>query len=98
MAASHEVGAPAVLLAAPALQQATHHHISKAPRLATVHAWLHARDIFELVQNAAESAASTTPNVSAMCQLQLSTGLVLAPLGDRRYYACDELKKLSTSE
>jgi hypothetical protein len=75
---------------------ATHRHLGKA-RLGAVHAWLHAHD-FELVQNTPESPAPSAPNVSAMCQLRLSTGLVLAPLGDRRYYACDELKKLSTAE
>jgi hypothetical protein len=75
---------------------ATHRHIGKA-RLAAVHAWLRAHD-FELVQSTPESLAPAAPNVSAMCQLPLSTGLVLAPFGDRRYYACDELKRLSISE
>jgi hypothetical protein len=74
----------------------TRRHLSKA-RLATVHAWLRAHD-FELVRNTPEAPAPAVPGVSAMCQLQLSTGLVLAPLGDLRYYACDELKKLSLSE
>jgi hypothetical protein len=74
----------------------THRHIGEA-RLAAVHAWLRAHD-FELVRSTPESPAPAPPNVSAMCQLQLSTGLVLAPFGDRRYYACDELKKLSTGE
>jgi hypothetical protein len=75
----------------------TQRHIGKE-RLATVHAWLRAHD-FELVRSSAPAtSAPAAANVSAMCQLQLSTGLVLAPFGDRRYYACDELKKLSTSE
>ena len=71
-------------------------HIGKA-RLAAVHAWLRAHD-FELVQSTPQAPTPAAPNVPAMCQLQLSTGLVLAPFGDRRYYACEELKKLSTSE
>jgi hypothetical protein len=66
-------------------------------RLAAVHAWLRAHD-FELARNTPETPAPAVPDVPAMCQLQLSTGLVLAPFGDRRYYACDELKRLSISE
>jgi hypothetical protein len=74
----------------------TRRRLGKA-RLAAVHAWLRAHD-FELVRNAPQAPSPAASNISAMCQLQLSTGLVLAPFGDRRYYACDELKKLSTSE
>jgi hypothetical protein len=73
----------------------TQRHIGKE-RLAAVHAWLRAHD-FELVQSTPVAPAPAA-NVSAMCQLQLSSGLVLAPFADRRYYACDELKKLSISE
>jgi hypothetical protein len=74
----------------------TRRRLGKA-RLAAVHAWLRAHD-FELVRNTPQAPSLAVSNVSAMCQLQLSTGLVLAPFGDRRYYACDELKKLSISE
>jgi hypothetical protein len=66
-------------------------------RLATVRRWLQAHD-YELVQNTAEAPTSSGPDISATCQLQLSTGLVLAPFGDRRYYVCDELKRLAASE
>jgi hypothetical protein len=74
----------------------TWRHLGKA-RLAAVHAWLRAHD-FELVRSTPQAPTPAAPDVSAMCQLQLSTGLVLAPFGDRRYYACDELKKLSIPE
>jgi hypothetical protein len=74
----------------------TRRQLGKA-RLATVHAWLRAHD-FELLRNTPRAPNPAVPGVSAMCQLRLSTGLVLAPFGDRRYYACDELKKLSVSE
>jgi hypothetical protein len=74
----------------------TRRRLGKA-RLVAVQAWLRAHD-FELVSNTPAAASPAASNVSAICQLQLSTGLVLAPFGDRRYYACDELKKLAISE
>ena len=74
----------------------TRRRLGKA-RLAAVQAGLRGHD-FELVRNAPEARSAAVSNVAAMCQLQLSTGLVLAPFGDRRYYACDELKKLSIPE
>ena len=65
-----------------------------AQQLSTVRAWLRAHD-FELVQNSHGKSAPAASHISAICQIHLSTGLVLAPLGDPRYYACDELKRLS---
>ena len=67
--------------------------ISRA-RLRAVRAWLTQHD-FELVRSSARPSAAAATNVTASCQLHLSTGLVLAPFGDPRYYACDELKRLS---
>jgi hypothetical protein len=62
-------------------------------RLRAVHAWLAQHD-FELLKSATHGVPPAVPDVSASCQLRLSTGLVLAPFGDPRYYACDELKRL----
>jgi hypothetical protein len=61
-------------------------------RLRAVRAWLAQHD-FELAQSSKRGAHAGT-NVAASCQLHLSTGLVLAPFGDPRYYGCDELKRL----
>jgi hypothetical protein len=66
-------------------------------RLAAVRRWLQAHD-YELVQSTAATQAPSGPDIAATCQLQLSAGLALAPFGDRRYYACDELKRLAGSE
>jgi hypothetical protein len=63
----------------------------------TVRAWLETHDV-ELCQAApAHDASPTVPGVSATCQLRLSVGLVLAPFGDPRYAACDELRQISLS-
>ena len=64
-----------------------------AAQLRAIHAWLANHD-FELVKSRARSAPTAISEVSASCQIRLSTGLALAPLGDPRYYACDELRKL----
>jgi hypothetical protein len=66
-------------------------------RLAAVRRWLQAHD-YELVRSTAATPAPSGTDIAATCQLQLSTGLALAPFGDRRYYACDELKRLAGSE
>ena len=63
-------------------------------RLRAVRSWL-ARHDFELVQSHAGGTAMPNSGESASCQLHLSTGLVLAPLGDPRFYACDTLRQLS---
>lgn len=66
-------------------------------KLETVHAWLRQHD-FELTRAAPSTAALGSSGVSASCQIRLSSGLVLAGAGDRRFYACDALKQLLDSE
>ncbi len=66
-------------------------------RLGQVHRWLAQHD-FELVRSRARLAPALTTGESASCQLRLSTGLVLAPLGDPRFYACDALRQLGEGE
>ncbi len=66
-------------------------------RLRQVHSWLTQHD-FELVRSRAAAASNDKPGESASCQLRLSIGLVLAPLGDARYYACDSLRALAEAE
>jgi len=74
--------------------EASQRHVDVA-QLREIHAWLRQHD-FELLRNSPERMPPRVPGVSASCQLHLSTGLTLAPLGDPRYYACDALKQLST--
>ena len=64
-----------------------------AARLKAVHAWLSQHD-FELVQSNAGPEGSAPADISGVCQVRLSTGPVVAALGQPRYYACDELKRL----
>jgi len=64
-----------------------------APRLQAARGWLGAHDA-ELLKSTTHGPPPSTPNVSAMCQLRLSVGLILAPLGDPRYDACETLKAL----
>jgi hypothetical protein len=62
-------------------------------QLRAIHAWLSQHD-FELVTSRTAPAPGPIGEVTASCQIRLSTGLALASLGDPRYYACDELRKL----
>ena len=66
-------------------------------QLDAVHAWLRQHD-FELTRAVPSSSATSGSHVNASCQIRLSSGLVLASAGDRRFYACEELKRLLDSE
>lgn len=65
----------------------------EAARLSRARAWLRQHD-FELIQGKAPAESKAASDASGVCQIRLSTGLVVAALGDPRYYACDALKEL----
>jgi hypothetical protein len=62
-------------------------------RLVAVRAWLRQHD-FELTRESAAPSEPAHGGLTGSCQLRLSTGLVLAAPGDRRFYACQELRRL----
>jgi len=70
--------------------------VSRA-QLRSVHAWLAQHD-FELIRSHAGVSSQPPAGTSASCQLHLSTGLVLAPWGDARYYACGALRELCETD
>jgi hypothetical protein len=65
----------------------------EAARLSRARAWLRQHD-FELIRGKAPPEPLTTSPASGVCQVRLSTGLIVAGPGDPRYYACDALKEL----
>ncbi len=66
--------------------------------LQAVHGWLYAHDAELQRTPAPEAATPPAANITAMCQVHTSSGLMLAAFGQPHYGVCDELKKLAAPE
>lgn len=66
-------------------------------RLQAVRAWLRGHDD-ELARAASSAPEPAAAGVIGSCQLRVGTELVLAMPGDRRFYACEELRHIVTAE